>query len=362
LTDGNQGNRDLSVFQDHFQQLCCEIEQEKSVFKIVTKTKNESFFIERWLKHHIPIVGNSKIIVFDNISTDKNVISIYKKYKENILLAEFNGFMDKIHMANFCMPLYKALSNSSDFFTIIDSDEYLYLSVDDKIVHDDSVRAFLRNNTEVNFFPTYWLENINADDGLFQFNPRSLRMFHLGKPIVNAKIISKFEKYRTLSPILHHTKDLPLSAHGRAPTCFLLLHLKNLNRYQRIRANMEKLAAFKVITDRDDFENLFRMNAESVRQNHVRDYIMETRKLVKNTPSSGGHAEQNIDEAQLPHGKIGIAKDGTLRFTPECLESEFKRQISAASDYFELIGRSPTPAEFGRYATIQDWLQSIGQY
>ncbi|MDR2573276.1 MAG: glycosyltransferase family 2 protein [Desulfovibrio sp.] len=337
--------------------MCSLIAREKSVFKIVTKTKNEAFFIERWIQHHLPMVGDSRIVIFDNMSSDKHVINIYKKYRKNILLIHFDGFMDRIHMAEFCMPIYEALSNSAEFFTIIDSDEYLYLYNGDGVVHDNFVTSFLRENADANFFPTCWMDNIHADARLFRFNPQNARTFHLGKPIVNARIIHEIGKYS--HSLLHHTKDLPLSAYGRAPTCFLLLHLKNLDRHQRIRANMEKLAAFKIIRHCGDFEGLLRLDADALQVlGHLRDYIDETKKLVKN--ASCRRAGQNTGAA--PGGTLELLEGGALRFMPQELEGEFKRRLGAASDYFDLIACRPDVSEFDRFTTIQNWLVSTGRY
>ncbi|MDR2055848.1 MAG: hypothetical protein LBQ10_08290 [Desulfovibrio sp.] len=340
--------------------ICSLVEREKSIFKIVTKTKNENFFIEKWIRHHIKILKNTKLIIFDNMSTDEYVIDIYKKYERNIILVKFDGFMDAIHMAHLFMPLYKALSRSSIFFTIIDSDEYLYLYDGNTIVSDCSVTAFLKDNQNAHFFAPCWMDNINADENLFSFDPRNLWLFHLGKPIVNSKIIPKFEialsKYNC--PILHHTKDLPLSVHGEAPTRFLLLHLKNLNRYQRIRANMEKLVAFKIVAHRADFKNLFQIDADLIQQGHVRAYVRETRKLAGDILDSDGQGDKNINNT-FSGGRIEVLEDCSLRFFPDRLEEEFKKLIAPPADYFSLIDFSADLQKSGQATTINSYLRSV---
>jgi hypothetical protein len=294
------------------------------------------------------------------MSTDEYVIDIYKKYEKNILLIKFDGFMDAIHMANLFMPLYKSLSRSSVFFTIIDSDEYLYLYDGNKAVNDNSIISFLKDNMNVHFFAPCWLDNINADETLFSFNPRNLWLFHLGKPVVNSKIIPEFEialsKYDC--PVLHHTKDLPLSVYGKASTGFLLLHLKNLNKYQRIRANMEKLAAFKIITHRNDFKTLFQLDADMIQQGHVRAYVYETRKLAGNIAASG-QAGKDTGTGSLGDGRIELREDGSLRFFPDNLEEEFKKLFNSPSDYFSLINFNADALKTGQFTTIKSWLQPV---
>jgi hypothetical protein len=137
------------------------IEEEKSIFKIVTKTKNESFFIEKWIVHHLNILQDTKLIIFDNMSDDDYVHSIYRKYRDNIILAKFDVYMDDIHMTSSFAKLYKSLSISTKFFTIIDSDEFLYMYDDGKIVNDNSIVKFINDNNDCNFFAPCWIENIS---------------------------------------------------------------------------------------------------------------------------------------------------------------------------------------------------------
>ncbi|MDR1660302.1 MAG: hypothetical protein LBR94_08200 [Desulfovibrio sp.] len=259
------------------------------------------------------------------------------------------------------MPLYRALARSSLFFTIIDSDEYLYLYDGNKIINDGSIVSLLNGSQDARFFAPCWINNVNADEKLLSFNPRNLWSFHMGKPVVNAKIIPEFEialsKYDC--PILHHTKDLPLSVYGKAPTRFLLLHLKNLNRYQRIRANMEKLVAFKIIRHRSDFTTLFQFNADLIQQGHVRAYVRETRELAGDILDSDERGGKKPDADSPGHGRIEVLEDGSLRFFPDELEEEFKRLMDPFSDYFRLSNFNADLPDIGQFTTINSWLRSV---
>jgi hypothetical protein len=362
---GNFGKKEMSKrmlsWDKERRKICSLVEQEKSVLKIVMKTKNENFFIEKWIQHHIKLLKDTRLIIFDNMSTDEHVIGIYKKYEKNILLVKFDGFMDAIHMAHLFMPLYRDLSRSSLFFTIIDSDEYLYLYDGNKIINDGSIVSLLEDSQDAHFFAPCWINNINADEKLLSFNPLNLWSFHMGKPVVNAKIIPEFEialsKYNC--PILHHTKDLPLSVYGKAPTRFLLLHLKNLNRYQRIRANMEKLVAFKIIKHRSDFTTLFQFNADLIQQGHVRAYVRETRELAGDILDSDERGGKNPDADSPGHGRIEVLEDGSLRFLPDELEGKFRSLMDPASDYFRLSNFNADLPDIGQFTTINSWLRSV---
>ena len=329
------------------------IEQEKSIFKIVTKTKNESFFIEKWIIHHLNIVHDTKLIIFDNMSDDSYVHDIYRKYRDNIILAKFNFYMDSIHMANKFMALYKSLAISSKFFMIIDSDEYLYLYDNEKTYKDNSIVQFLNENSDCNFFAPYWINTLTNSENLFSFNPNDLSPFHFGKPIINTKIIPAFEAALTKYgyPILHHTKDLPILTYGKAPTKFLLLHLKNLNQYQRIKSNMQKLVAFGIIKNDKDFHSILKLDLDCI-SGHSRNYIIETRKLAENIL----YPVEQSDE----YGVIELCDDETLKFTPASYEQNFKNIMN--NDYFDLINFDPDRIDINKYTTISSCSHLLQKY
>ena len=342
--------------QTSFNELCSLIEKDKAVFKIVTKTKNEIFFIEKWIIHHLNILQDTKLIIFDNMSDDDYVKSIYEKYKNNMILVEFDGYMDHLHMAKWSMQIYKALSDSSEFFTIIDSDEYLYLWDGHKIVKDSSIIQFLEENDDCNFFAPLWIENISDNEKLFSFNPLNLSSFHFGKPIINTKIVPMFESaFKKIGvAALHHVRQLPISTYGKTKTKFVILHLKNLNKYQRIKSNMQKLVALDVIKHDNDFSALLKIDLETINASgsrsarivNINRYVRETRNLVEKIL----HTDEQ--SGNLPRSNtIELDEDGALKFAPESSEDDFKKLMD--SDYFDLINFDPGKTDINRYTTIQ---------
>lgn len=310
--------------------ICSLIASEKAVLKIVTKMKNESYFAERWILHYKNILGDVKLIVFDNMSTEPEVFEVYEKYKEHILLIRFEGFMDCLHMANKFMRLYQALAASARFFAILDADEFLYMTDGAKAISDQTIVTFLEGQEDVRFFAPFWLANINDRENIFGFDPKDLWLLHLGKPIVSSSIIPAFAHALKIyeCPILHHTKDLPLAAYGRAPVCFVLLHLKNTNTYQRIKSNMQKLAAFGVVKDSKDFKSLLTIHPKNIEAGHIRGYVMETRRLTE-------LILQN-DKGQGQSGnRVELIGNTSLKFYPETLRQEFYSLIGR--DYFDLF-------------------------
>jgi hypothetical protein len=312
--------------------ICSIIERDKSVFKIVTKTKNETFFIEKWITHHLNILQDTKLIIFDNMSDDEYVYSIYEKYKDNIILIQFDLYMDCIHLLHWSKQIHKSISISSKFFTIIDSDEYLYLYDNDKLTNDNRVVKFIEDNQNCNFFCPCYLENIPNNGNLFSFDPQSLDFFHWSKPIINTSLFPVFEKslekHKWTS--IHHTHLLPIQTYGKTQTNFVLLHMKNLNKYQRIKVNMLKLLSLNVVKNEKDFSTLMTIDINEIDGELGRHYAIETKKIIENIL----YVDRNATDISRD-GIIELCDDLTLKFTPESYEKDFKKLLN--SDYFDLI-------------------------
>ena len=59
------------------QQICALIAAHRSQMKIVLKTKDDIFFLPRWVEHHRKIVGEKSLVIFDNGSTNPAVLDFY---------------------------------------------------------------------------------------------------------------------------------------------------------------------------------------------------------------------------------------------------------------------------------------------
>ena len=47
-----------------------------AILKILLKTKDDPFFLAQWIDHHLGIVGPGNIIIFDNGSTNSEVLAM----------------------------------------------------------------------------------------------------------------------------------------------------------------------------------------------------------------------------------------------------------------------------------------------
>jgi hypothetical protein len=287
------------------------------------------------------------------MSDDEYVYSIYEKYKNEIILVQFDWYFDSIHMVHRAKQVYRSLAASSKFFTIIDSDEYLYLYDQCRVIKDNSIVKFIENNIDCNFFVPYWIENIADNENLLSFNPQNMEPFHLSKPIINTNTIPMFELALTKypCPILHHTHDLPILTYGKTKTNFLLVHLKNLNKYQRITTNMNKLAAVNIVKHNKDFLTLFKLDSDTI-QGNWRTYVLETRKLTEMI------LQTHEQSAKLSkNGIIELCADGVLTFSPESYEQDFKKLLN--SDYFDLIHFDINKIDIHKFTTIKSCRQAV---
>lgn len=330
--------------------ICNLIEKERATLKIVTKMKNETYFVEKWILHHLKILGNTRLIIFDNMSTEDSVFEVYEKYKNNIILISFDMYMDCIHMASKFFSLYQALAKSTKYFTIIDADEFLCLYDQNTITSDHSIVSSLKRSEKVDFFAPLWLQNVENMENKFKIDRKSFSSANSSKPIVHSNIIkilgNSFLKGNF--PVLHHTLNLPLADYKNAQTKFLLLHLKHVNLYLRIRSNMQKLVAFGVVNNVDDYKSLLTARYNPTWVKHANSYINETKSLVNSIINEK-------DTINNVNSEIDIASSGVVSFS--CSETQvfFDHLINA--NYLNLIEYDHETGLRNQCKTIKEFLK-----
>ena len=105
--------------------ICAELAERRGPLTICLKTKDEPYFLERWITHHANIVGLRNLVIFDNMSTNEAVWSIYDRFRRELLLVQFEGYCDALHVVAHYRELYEALKESTAFFAFLDTDELL---------------------------------------------------------------------------------------------------------------------------------------------------------------------------------------------------------------------------------------------
>lgn len=294
-----------------YKQVCELIRSTRAVFKIVLKSKNETYFLERWIQYHKNILRKTKLIIFDNLSDEKETLDLYEKYADDLILVSFSSHVDSIHMRNpeyNFKPLYQALMDSSKFYQFLDTDEFLGYFDGEKLIKDSSMVSFMGKNTGVNFFATCWLHNKPYCDDIFYFNPDRIRDYvYGGKPIINSLRFRHYFDYPT-----NHTFWLSVSFSYKAPLGFVVLHINTYLREQRIRTNMNKLASIGLIKHPKDYYSVMTLAERDWGPPNFRSYIPEIRRLLAN-PDEHLTANHDIEE-----NTFQVLPDGRMQFySPE---------------------------------------------
>jgi len=104
-------------------------------------TKDDWEIIEDFIYYHQRIVGYSNIYIIDNGSTDHRVHSVYKKYAPlGLHIFSEIGPYQHANLLNKYINVYKHLY---EFIVPLDSDEFLYSSVDRELGNDPSDPAHI---------------------------------------------------------------------------------------------------------------------------------------------------------------------------------------------------------------------------
>ena len=215
------------------------LRQNYATLKIILKTKNDSFFLDAWIRHHVNIVGKENIIIFDNCSTDPDVFDVYDRWPE-VNVVGFHGHQDNIHWMHNFPALYNALRLSCSYYIFIDTDEFIVFFDGARFVSDKGIISALQHSLSGDFIPTVWLYNVPLYREQFIIGTTCddlYRGLQWGKPIIRASLADQ------ASSINHNCQLAQCNAKAIPLKGFFLLHMAYLSPAQRIRANQEKLVA-----------------------------------------------------------------------------------------------------------------------
>jgi hypothetical protein len=229
----------MYIWEDDHNDICSAISEKFVKFKIVLKTKDDSFFIKRWIEHHS--ARDIGIVVFDNFSTDQDVLRYYKELPDDVLVVKYRGSSEhgaphnSLHNVETFSLLYKALQESCDHFCFLDTDEFL--SITDGISFYPPRSFFDVDNSPfkpgVNF--SLYLYNKLYSDLIFEFGSTSLLKNCLawGKPIISAKEL--------ITGFINHNIQIRDVVNNFSGINFIIFHLINLNPFERVKSNLRKL-------------------------------------------------------------------------------------------------------------------------
>jgi hypothetical protein len=128
-------------------------------FKIILKTKNEDNLIDIWIRYYSKMVGKENLIIFDNNSTSQKVLDVYKEHGiETIQIKSPNS----IHSYHNNKSFYNELFASCDWFSILDTDEFLCVCRDGVFSAEGVVELLETSDKQV--LGSIWLDHMHVGD------------------------------------------------------------------------------------------------------------------------------------------------------------------------------------------------------
>jgi hypothetical protein len=306
-------------------EFCARIEKVRSPIKIVLKTKNDPLFIERWITHHMKIVGPENLIIFDNMSDDPGVLSVYRKYRDRIDLVRFADRHYNLHHTYLYRDFYRSLAKSSEYFIFLDTDEYLILIDNDTYHGDDRILTFVMDNRNYDLFPSTWLWNVNWNPAQFTCGTEPADLAEnlaCGKPLIRSDKI----------PTGYVNHNFQLSARMFAPpfrTNLFLLHLAHLFPRRRISLNVDKLIVEGVVQPGESPETIARRN--DITDEVMAGYVREIRDLL------ALDGRKDLGNAVLGAGSLELSPNGTISYYSDAERKAVNEFIVDPKPAYDLI-------------------------
>jgi hypothetical protein len=303
------------------QEICARIEQKPAILKVLLKTKDDPFFLAQWIDHHLGIVGPGNIIIFDNGSTNPEVLAIYDHFAGAVEPILFSGYHNSLHYTNRVPSLYAALYRSSQFFVFLDTDEFLVIFEDDGFYRDGRILELLGANSCVNVFPTTWLYNTDWSATRFRCGRDSLVSgLTWGKPILRSKA--------NLNEFINHNVQLDKTIYGpRFLLDFFVFHMAQLNPRQRILTNVNKLVACRFAARGETAEEIAVRDLSDITDSNIIAWVDEIRRhlAMQDPPRAGA--------AVLRPGCLELIEDRSIVYFSE-LERQLMREFVASPEVF----------------------------
>lgn len=205
-----------------------------TALKIVLKAANEPDLIERWISHHASIVGIGNLIIVDCGSTLKSYLDILDKYKEQLIILNYEPHYDFLHQIQRNLDFFKLLKNNCKYLAILDADEFLFMAKGDSLSSTCIVDELIKSDDIV--FPCTWVNTVNAiDDHENEINWNSPRSLHIKeKDLIHGtyagKAIIKSDSLLEIGILSHNLFFPDLLSRYKVESFgkFLIIHFKDL--------------------------------------------------------------------------------------------------------------------------------------
>ena len=264
--------------------------------KIILKTRNERELLERWILHHLPIAGPQGLVIFDNGSSDPDVLAVYARYGHVVQIFGWDLNHNRIHNATFLRPLYEAIRGSCRYYAFLDTDEFAFWT--DGVRLDAAGLATRLANDDGQIYPGMWWEHCPGATGVYM--PKVDLAW--GKPLVGVAI--------DLEGRINHNVQLVQANPGlRLRGGFVVCHHWLDDRERRIRVNIDKCVAYGWVAGVEDIDAIIASDRIEDLSGHFRLWVRQIARLrtVEQEP---------VD--RLGPKAVAVEPDGRLRFgSPE---------------------------------------------
>ena len=276
-----------------------------AALKIILKTKDDPWFLREWYSHHAAIVGPENLIIFDNRSTDPEVLAFYQEVAHDISIFRNPFGVNHIHNVQKCSALYDTLRRTSQICAFLDTDERLMLLEDDSSFvppSDLAIKLLERLGPEADYAPTLWLGNAFRSRKHFKLSSELdlENALKWGKPVmVSSRIPQSF--------VNHNCQIAEAIGKVSPPVGLVLLHLSKLYPDQRISGNLRKLESYGFIEPGTSIDAALECDTTRIKKGDPTYWINEIRTLL----SVKDHPEQ---KAQVTLDGLNVAyADASVR-------------------------------------------------
>jgi len=256
-------------------EICARISNIVTPFKILLKTRDEPTRLKAWIAHHSSIVGPENLIIFDHMSIDPEVLSIYAEFSGIIPVIRFSGFHNNVHNVDLFPELYKALRQSCGHFCFLDTDEYLVLfDGANRFESGSHIVEFLARHKGIMAFPGTWLQALKGHANRFNLHTPIWPLsdgLQWGKPVISSA-------FDVSGIILHNTEVKRALALADLKTNLFVLHRHMSLPDERISINIQKLKSSGHLKPGDGIEEALKLEVDPLKPRH--NYIQEIHELI----------------------------------------------------------------------------------
>ena len=293
-----------------------------ATLKIVLKTKNDFYFIDRWVEHHAKIVGHENIIIIDNGSDEEKMLAYYENIKNKCLILSYGGFHNDLHRPFKVPALYEYLEKTTKYMLFLDTDEFAeFYDSDGRKVESKKAIDQLDNAKDELIFGKWLLGTLRANNKYYlREDPNDVNSgMRSGKPIIKPN--------KNIADIINHNFQAvkEYDSFSSSFNYLFIKHLKFEDFTQRVNMNFQKLIkynSFKEHPQVKSVEDVLTLDSKEFAKGNKRNWISEIQKLKKISKDGG-----RIDKDYIEDEDSGILFSNDLvkeRFS-KFFEEEYVR-------------------------------------